>query len=83
MYLLKSSGVKDWAGFAEVYWMPLRIGKYEPGATMAADIHEALVVDMGQIASPEHLSERIKIPMVVVTNIPSSLSHCVSKAKNR
>jgi len=33
MYLFKNYAVKDWASFAEVYGMPLRLGKYEPGAT--------------------------------------------------
>jgi phage gp29-like protein len=33
MYLFKNYGVKDWAAFAEVFGMPLRLGKYEPGAT--------------------------------------------------
>ncbi|MEM5789371.1 MAG: DUF935 domain-containing protein, partial [Syntrophobacteraceae bacterium] len=35
MYLFKNYAVKDWVGFAEVYGMPLRVGKYEPGATKA------------------------------------------------
>lgn len=35
MYLFKNYAVKDWVGFAEVYGMPLRIGKYEPGTTRA------------------------------------------------
>jgi phage gp29-like protein len=33
MYLFKNYGIKDWVTFAEVYGMPLRIGKYEPGAS--------------------------------------------------
>ncbi|MHC1727948.1 MAG: DUF935 domain-containing protein [Syntrophobacteraceae bacterium] len=35
MYLFKNFAVKDWMGFAEVYGMPLRVGKYEPGASRA------------------------------------------------
>ncbi len=35
MYLFKNYAVKDWMGFAEVYGMPLRVGKYEPGASRA------------------------------------------------
>ncbi|MCE5336957.1 MAG: DUF935 domain-containing protein, partial [Desulfobacteraceae bacterium] len=35
MYLFKNYAVKDWIGFAEVYGMPLRVGKYEPGASKA------------------------------------------------
>lgn len=33
MYLFKNYGIKDWVVFAEVYGMPLRIGRYEPGAS--------------------------------------------------
>ncbi len=41
MYLFKNYAVKDWIGFAEVYGMPLRVGKYEPGASKAD--REALI----------------------------------------
>ena len=41
MYLFKNYAVKDWVAFAEVFGMPLRIGKYEPGATKAD--REALI----------------------------------------
>ena len=41
MYLFKNYTVKDMMGFAEVYGMPLRVGKYEPGASRAD--REALV----------------------------------------
>lgn len=33
MYMLKGFTIKDWMVFAEVYGMPLRIGKYQEGAT--------------------------------------------------
>jgi phage gp29-like protein len=32
-WMFKNFAVKDWVAFCEVYGMPLRIGKYEPGAT--------------------------------------------------
>ncbi len=32
MYLFKNYGIKDWVAFAEVFGMPLRLGKYDPGA---------------------------------------------------
>lgn len=32
MYLFKNYSIKDWVVFCEVYGMPLRIGKFEPGA---------------------------------------------------
>jgi phage gp29-like protein len=35
MYLFKNYALKDWMGFAEVFGMPLRVGKYEPGASRA------------------------------------------------
>lgn len=41
MYLFKNYAIKDWVAFAEVYGMPLRIGKYEPGASKAD--REALI----------------------------------------
>lgn len=33
MYLFKNYSVKDWVAFAEVYGMPLRIGKYDANAS--------------------------------------------------
>jgi phage gp29-like protein len=33
MYLFKNYGLKDWVAFAEVFGMPLRRGKYAPGAS--------------------------------------------------
>jgi phage gp29-like protein len=35
MYLLKNYALKDWAAFNEVFGMPLRLGKYDPGASPA------------------------------------------------
>lgn len=32
MYLFKNYSIKDWVAFAEIYGMPLRLGRYEPGA---------------------------------------------------
>jgi len=33
MYLFKNYAIKDWVGFMEVFGIPLRLGKYEPGAS--------------------------------------------------
>lgn len=33
MYLFKNYDLKDWVSFCEVYGMPLRLGKYQPGAS--------------------------------------------------
>lgn len=35
MYLFKNYDLKDWVAFCEVYGMPLRLGKYQPGASDA------------------------------------------------
>jgi len=35
MYLFKNYAIKDWVSFAEVYGMPIRVGKFEPGASKA------------------------------------------------
>jgi phage gp29-like protein len=32
-YLFKNYGLKDWVSFCEIYGLPFRIGKYEPGAS--------------------------------------------------
>lgn len=37
MYLFKNYTIKDWVTFNEVFGMPIRVGKYDPGAE-AADI---------------------------------------------
>ena len=34
-YLFKNYAIKDWVVFCEVYGMPLRLGKYDPGASDA------------------------------------------------
>lgn len=33
MYVFKNYSIKDWVAFCEVYGMPLRVGKYETGAS--------------------------------------------------
>lgn len=33
MYLFKNYDLKDWVSFCEVFGMPLRLGKYDPGAS--------------------------------------------------
>lgn len=33
MYLFKNYSIKDWVAFAEVFGMPLRLGKFDSGAT--------------------------------------------------
>lgn len=32
-FMIQSFGLQDWAGFSEVYGMPLRVGKYHAGAS--------------------------------------------------
>ena len=45
MYLFKNYTVKDWTSFAEVFGLPLRLGKYQPGASEAdkAALMQALI----------------------------------------
>ncbi|MCP4113378.1 MAG: DUF935 family protein, partial [Desulfobacteraceae bacterium] len=33
MFVFKNYSVKDWVAFAEIYGQPLRLGKYDPGAS--------------------------------------------------
>lgn len=49
MYLFKNYDVKDWVAFAEVYGMPLRLGKYSP-TTSEAD-KEALMQALVMLGS--------------------------------
>lgn len=49
MYLFKNYGIKDWVVFAEVYGMPLRLGRYEPGASK--EDKEALIQAVGSLGS--------------------------------
>lgn len=49
MYLFKNYGLKDWVTFAEVYGMPIRLGKYDPSAS--EDDKTALITTLYQIAS--------------------------------
>jgi phage gp29-like protein len=48
-FLFKSFSLKSWAQFVDVYGMPLRVGKYHPGAT--ADERRSLLRAVTQIAS--------------------------------
>lgn len=52
MYLFKNYTIKDWVSFCEVYGMPLRIGKYDQGAS-EADKQELLnaIVRIGSDAA--------------------------------
>ncbi len=49
MYLFKNYDLKDWVSFAEVYGLPLRLGKYAPGAS--EDDKRALMQALIQIGS--------------------------------
>ncbi len=48
-YLFKNYALKDWVSFAEVYGMPIRVGKYPPG-TPEAD-QEALLTAVQQLGT--------------------------------
>ncbi|MDF5005677.1 DUF935 domain-containing protein [Vibrio parahaemolyticus] len=49
MYMLKSFTVRDWWAFAEVFGIPVRVGKY--GANASEDDIKTLVNAVGKIAS--------------------------------
>jgi phage gp29-like protein len=49
MYLFKNYALKDWVAFAEVFGMPLRIGKYDPGA--GKEDKDALVAAIRSLGS--------------------------------
>jgi len=52
MYLFKNYALKDWVVFAEVFGMPFRLGKYEPGAgTAEKDALIAAVQSLGSDAA--------------------------------
>jgi phage gp29-like protein len=49
MYLFKNYAIKDWVAFSEVFGMPLRLGKYDPGASQADK--DALVAAIQSLGS--------------------------------
>ena len=49
MYLFKNYSIKDWTAFSEVFGMPLRIGKYDPGAS--EEDKDALVAAIRSLGS--------------------------------
>uniref|UniRef100_A0A7V4G7G6 DUF935 family protein n=1 Tax=Desulfobacca acetoxidans TaxID=60893 RepID=A0A7V4G7G6_9BACT len=68
MYLLKNFALKDWAGFNEVFGMPLRLGKYDPTAT-AAD-REALIAAIRNLGTDAAgiISKNTEIEFVEATS---------------
>ena len=49
MYLFKNYCIKDWVAFSEVFGMPLRLGKYDPGASK--EDKDALVAAIRSLGS--------------------------------
>ena len=49
MFLFKNYSIKDWVIFCEVYGMPLRLGKYSPGAS--EDDKDALITAISTLGS--------------------------------
>lgn len=49
MYLFKNYGVKDWVAFAEVFGMPLRLGKYDTNA--GQESKDALIAAVRSLGS--------------------------------
>lgn len=52
-WMFQSATVAQWAAFAEVYGMPLRIGKYDPATSSDAEIEElkSAIVNIGHDAA--------------------------------
>jgi phage gp29-like protein len=52
MYLFKNYGIKDWVAFAEIFGMPLRLGRYDSGAsTSDKDALIAAIQSLGSDAA--------------------------------
>ncbi|WP_238492462.1 DUF935 domain-containing protein [Desulfotruncus alcoholivorax] len=52
MYLFKNYGIKDWVAFAEVYGMPLRLGKYDQSTSKEdRDALRQAVMELGSDAA--------------------------------
>lgn len=68
MYLLKNYALKDWAGFNEVFGMPLRLGKYDPTSTPAD--REALIQAIRNLGTDAAgiISKNTEIEFVETTN---------------
>ena len=65
MYLLKSTAVKDWWAFAEVFGIPVRVGKYGPNASdddirTLIDAIAALASDAGAVIPDSMVIEFIQ-----------------------
>lgn len=88
MYLFKNYTVKDWVAFAEVYGMPLRLGKYNSGAS--DDDKHALQVALVMLGSdaagivPEGTEiEFIEASKVSTLNIYESLANFCNKEMSK
>mgnify|MGYP005816816093 CR=1 FL=1 len=64
MYMLKSFTIRDWWAFAEVFGIPVRIGKY--GANASTDDISTLINAIGRIASDAGavIPESMKIELI-------------------
>lgn len=80
MYLFKNYSIKDWVAFSEVYGMPIRIGKYEPGAgpaekTALLNAVRSLGSDAAGIISKATEIEFIESQKTSTLNIYESLAN--------
>jgi phage gp29-like protein len=68
-WMLKSFGIKDWMAFAEVFGMPLRLGKYPSGEKPEnVDILRMAVANLGTDASAV-IPESMKIEFEELANV--------------
>jgi phage gp29-like protein len=72
MYLFKNYAVKDWVAFCEVFGMPLRLGKFDPGASV--EEKDALRMALVQLGSDGAgiISKGTEIEFVEVSSKGSS-----------
>jgi phage gp29-like protein len=72
MYLFKNYAIKDWVAFSEVYGMPIRIGKFDPGASQGdRDALRAAVQAIGVDAAGV-ISKNTEIEFVETTKSSGS-----------
>lgn len=74
LYIFKNYNTKHWATFAELYGMPIRVGKYESGTVDAdLDILEQALQDLSQDSSAM-IPETMKIEFIEA-NQSGSVNH--------
>ena len=81
MYLFKNYAIKDWVAFAEVFGMPLRVGKYDPGSSQTD--RDALMQAIRSLGSDAAgiISKSTEIEFIETSTSGSSLNIYESLAR--